>query len=399
MTTSARERLQSLPPLARESAQTPHSGIREIANLAQMNSEAIRLEIGQPNFRTPEHVAAAARRAIDEGWTFYTQTQGLLSLREALAEKLARVNGIAAATPDRITCGVGGVGVIAAAFASVLEAGDEVLLPDPAWPNFRIMCAWAHARPVSYRCPAQAGYQPDVEHLASLITPRTKLIVVNSPNNPTGAIWSRDALTRIAELAQRHGIWMLSDECYDQIVLDGEIQSSAALVPEAPIISVFTFSKTYAMTGWRLGYGVAPEPLIDTMAKVLESTCSCSPTVSQKAAEAALAGPQEPVAEMVAAYRRRRDLVADILRADGLLAALPAGAFYVMADVSPSGMESRDFALALLRERGVAVAPGSAFGNVAAKAVRISLASSEEDLREGVTRLCTFVRERAGARG
>ena len=398
MTTSAREGLQSLPPLAHESAQTPHSGIREIANLALTIPNAIRLEVGQPNFRTPEHVAAAAQQAIQEGWTFYTQTQGLRSLREALTEKLARVNGIAA-TPERITCGVGGVGVIAAAFASVLEAGDEVLLPDPAWPNFRIMCAWAHVRPISYRCPAQAGYQPDVEHLASLITSRTKLIVVNSPNNPTGAIWSRDALTRIAELAQRRGIWMLSDECYDQIVLDGEIQSAAALVPDAPIISVFTFSKTYAMTGWRLGYGVAPEPLIDTMAKVLESTCSCPPTVSQKAAEAALAGPQEPVAEMVAAYRRRRDLTAELLRADGLLAALPAGAFYVMADVAPSGMESRDFALALLRERGVAVAPGSAFGSVAANAVRISLASSEDDLREGIARLCAFVKDRAGARG
>jgi|SRR5579872_1400906 len=393
----ARDPLATLPPLARASAEVTHSGIREISNLAIRIPGAIRLEVGQPDFRTPAHICAGAQRAIEEGWTFYTETTGTFALREALAEKLARVNGIVT-TPEQITCGIGGVGVIAAAFAALVEPGDEVLLPDPAWPNFRIMCAWSHARARTYRCPPETGFQPDVEHLASLISPRTKLIVINSPNNPTGEIWHRATLEQIAALAQRHGIWLLSDECYDQIVLDGAVQSAAALAPRAPIISVFTFSKTYAMTGWRLGYAVAPRALIDTMEKMLESMCSCPPTVSQKAAQAALAGPQEPVAEMVSAYRRRRDLVVEILRAQGLLVAVPTGAFYIMADVSSSGMESREFALALLRERGVSVAPGSAFGDVASGAVRISLASSDDDLREGVARLCDFVKERRAAR-
>ncbi|MDE2571059.1 MAG: aminotransferase class I/II-fold pyridoxal phosphate-dependent enzyme [bacterium] len=391
-------RAQALPPQSRESAETAHSGIREIANLALLTPGAIRLEVGQPDFPTPAHVGEAAKRAIDDNWTFYTETQGLLSLREALVAKLARVNGVAA-TPDRITCGIGGVGVLAAAFAALVEAGDEVLLPDPAWPNFRIMCAWTHARGKSYRCPQEAGFQPDLEHLESSITPHTKLIVVNSPNNPTGVVWSRSSLERIAELAQRRGIWLLSDECYDQILMDGRPLSPASFAPDAPIVSGFTFSKTYAMTGWRLGYAVAPAPVIDTMAKVLESMCSCPPTISQKAAEAALAGPQDCVAEMNAAYRRRRDLVAGILRAHGLLTALPEGAFYIMADITPSGMPSREFALSLLRERAVAVAPGSAFGAVAAGAVRVSLASSDDQLREGVSRLCAFVRKCAEARG
>ncbi|HVA37430.1 MAG TPA: pyridoxal phosphate-dependent aminotransferase [Candidatus Dormibacteraeota bacterium] len=389
--------LSILPPLSHACAETAHSGIREVANLALEMPGAIRLEVGQPDFRTPANICEAAKRAIDDGWTCYTPTRGIPTLREALIAKLARVNGIAA-RDEQITVGIGGVGVIAAAFASLVEPGDEVLLPDPAWPNFRIMCAWTHAQLKTYRCPAASGFQPDVEHLAAQITPRTKLIVINSPNNPTGVVWERAKIEAMVELARSRGVWLLSDECYDQILLDGAPFSPASRAPDAPIISVYTFSKTYAMTGWRLGYAVAPAPLIDTMAKVLESLCSCAATVSQKAAEEALTGPQEAVAEMNAAYRRRRDIVVEILRARGLLTAVPTGAFYAMADVSPSGLDSREFALDMLRERAVAVAPGSAFGQVASGAVRISLASSDDDLREGVGRLCEYVRERGEKR-
>ena len=385
----------SLPPLAHGPAEGHHSGIREIANEAIRTPGAIRLDVGQPNFRTPDHIGAAGKRAIDDGMTYYTHTQGLLSLREKLAAKLARVNGIHV-TPDRIACTPGGVGAIAAVFASVLEDGDEVLLPDPGWPNFRMMLSWTDAKGVFYPCRPADGFQPDLDALAHLITPRTKLIVVNSPNNPTGAIYPRKTIEKLVELAQRHNLWMISDECYDQIVLDGSWISPASLAPDdSRIASVFTFSKTYSMTGWRLGYVAGSAELIDTATKVLESNSSCTSTISQVAAEAALDGPQDCVTEMVTAYRRRRDLVVDLLREAGLFIVEPAGAFYIMADVSPSGLDSRSFAFELLRKKGVSVAPGSAFGEVGKDAVRISLASSDQDLREGVGRLAEFVRLRS----
>jgi aspartate/methionine/tyrosine aminotransferase len=385
----------SLPPLAQGPAEGRHSGIREIANEAIRTSGAIRLDVGQPNFRTPDHIGEAGKRAIDDGKTYYTHTQGLLSLREKLVAKLARVNGIHV-TPDRVACTPGGVGAIAAVFASVLEDGDEVLLPDPGWPNFRMMLSWTDAKGVFYPCHPADGFQPDLEALARLITPRTKLMVVNSPNNPTGAIYPRKTIEKLVELAQRHNLWMISDECYDQIVLDGSWTSPASLAPDdARIASVFTFSKTYSMTGWRLGYVAGSADLIDTVTKVLESSSSCTSTISQVAAEAALDGPQDCVTDMVTAYRRRRDLVIDLLREAGLFIAEPAGAFYVMANVSPSGLDSRAFAFELLRKKGVSVAPGSAFGEVGKDAVRISLASSDQDLREGVSRLAEFVRARS----
>jgi aspartate/methionine/tyrosine aminotransferase len=387
--------LPALPSLAHLPAETAHSGIRELANEALRTPGAIRLEVGQPNFQTPKHVGEAGKRAIDEGKTFYTHTQGLLSLREKLVAKLERVNGFRV-TPDRIATTPGGVGAIAAVFAAVLEPGDEVLLPDPGWPNTRMMLSWTGTRGVFYPCPPTSGFMPDLDALEKLITPRSKLLLINSPNNPTGAVYPRAVIERVIEIAQRHNLWLLSDECYDQILLDGSWTSPASLAPEDPrIASVFTFSKTYAMTGWRLGYVAGSDELIDTVTKVLESNSSCVSTISQVAGEAALDGPQDCVAEMNAAYRRRRNEVVDILREADLFISEPSGAFYCMADVSPSGMGSRDFAFKLLRERGVSVAPGSAFGHVAKGAVRISLASSDEDLREGVGRLAEFVRELA----
>jgi aspartate/methionine/tyrosine aminotransferase len=315
----------------------------------------------------------------------------MLSLREKLVAKLTRVNGIRT-VPENIACGPGGVGAIAAMFAAVLEKGDEVLLPDPGWPNYRMMLSWTGARGVFYPCPPSSGFQPDLDALASLITPKTKILVVNSPNNPTGAVYPLATMKAFVDLAQRHNVWLLSDECYDQIVLDGSSTSPATLAPDDPrIATVFTFSKTYSMTGWRLGYLTGPAELVDTATKVLESNSSCVSTISQVAAEAALTGPQDCVAEMVNAYRRRRDLVVQILKDAELFIAEPTGAFYIMADVGPSGLPSRDFAFALLRERGVSVAPGTAFGQVAGDAVRISLASSDADLREGVGRLAEFV--------
>ena len=367
-----------------------HSGIREIANEAIRRPGTIRLDVGQPDFPTPQHVKDAGKRAIDENKTFYTHTQGLLSLREKLVSKLARVNGIKT-TPEAIAVGPGGVGALAAMLAAVVEHGDEVMLPDPGWPNYRMMLPWLGAHGVFYPCPPALGFQPDLDALERLINSRTKVLVVNSPNNPTGAVYPRQTIEAFIELAQRRNLWLLSDECYDQIVLDGSWTSPAALAPDDPrIATVFTFSKTYSMTGWRIGYLTGSADLVDTATKVLESNSSCVSTITQVAAEAALDGPQDCVAEMVTAYRRRRDLVVGILKEAELFISEPAGAFYIMADVSPRGLPAREFAFALLRERGVSVAPGTAFGQVAGEAVRISLASSDVDLDTGVRRLAQF---------
>lgn len=385
--------------LSRTLLEAPHSGIREISILAAAQPDAILLEVGQPDFRTPPHVVEAAKRALDEGWHGYTPTAGLSSLRERLTGKLRRVNGIDVPSAQ-VICGIGGAGVIANALAALCNPGDEVMLPDPGWPSYRLTLATAQLRGLLYPCPPALGFLPDLDRLEAMVTPRSRVLVVNSPNNPTGRVYPPDVLRRLGEIADRHGLRIVSDECYDQIMLDG--------APVAPgmwehadserVVSCFTFSKTYAMTGWRLGYAVAAPEVADLMIKATEGTVSCASVVTQKAAEAALDGPQGCVAEMVAGYRRRRDLVVDLLREAGLLLSVPEGAFYILADVSPSGLTSFDFSVRLLHERGVAVAPGTAFGDVAAGAVRVSLASSDDDLREGVGRLCDLVAELRDAR-
>jgi aspartate/methionine/tyrosine aminotransferase len=369
-----------------------HSGIREISNIAISRPGTIRLDVGQPNFRTPDHIAEAGKRAIDEGYTFYTHTQGLIGLRERLVAKLQRINGYRVA-PEQIACASGGVGAIAAAMAAILEPGDEVLLPDPGWPNYRMMPPWLGARSVFYPLLATGDFLPDLERMESLVSSRTRILVINSPGNPTGAVYPRSVVEQLADFAVRHDLWLISDECYDQIVFEGEAVSPASFLNDGRVISIYTFSKTYSMTGWRLGYGVGDSGVIDTMTKVLESNTSGPSTIAQKAAEAALDGSQECVAEMVAAYAHRRDLAVDLLEEAGLLVSIPHGAFYIMADVSKAGLDARDFALRLVAERGVSVAPGTAFGKVGAGFVRISLASSDEDLREGISRLAEAVRQ------
>jgi aspartate/methionine/tyrosine aminotransferase len=386
-----------LPALASSVLEAKSSGIREISLLALEHPGCLRLEVGQPDFRTPAHISEAGKKAIDDGITYYTPTAGFPSLRAKIAAKLKRVNGIAVA-PEEVAVAPGGCGAISAALAALTDPGDEVLLPDPCWPNFRMMLAWTHTRGVFYPCPPAAGFLPDIDGLRRVITPRTKVLLVNSPHNPTGVVYPRPVLEQLAEVAQRHNLWLISDECYDEIILDGSTQAMSGVLDDGRVISVMTFSKTYSMTGWRLGYAVASKDVITSITKVLESTSSNTSSITQVAGEAALDGPQDCVGEMVGAYRRRRDLVVDLLREAGLLLNVPTGAFYIMADVSPSGLPSREFAIRLLKERGVGVAPGTAFGDQARDAVRISLASSDVALREGVGRLAELVQELSAAR-
>lgn len=354
--------------------------------LAQDTRGAIRLDIGDPDFGTPPHVTDAFARATRDGFSHYGPGAGLLSTREVIATKLRERNGIQA-TPDQVVVTVGGCGALFLAFLSVLDPGDEVLVPDPGWPQMVSMAFAMGAVALPYRLDTNAGFVPDLDDLALRIGRRTKAVVVNSPGNPTGAILPRKILADLLALANSRGLWTISDECYDELVLEGEGVSAAAVGDADRIISVFSMSKTYAMTGWRLGYVVAPTTIAALMARAQEPMVSCAPTPVQKAAEAALSGSQDLVVEMRDAYRRRRDVALAVLDAGGIAYVRPRGAFYLMTDITASCTTSAKFALQLLQRAGVAVVPGSAFGGCGEGMVRISLAASAADVAEGVTRL------------
>lgn len=367
-------------------ARLPRSGIRGIMELALQLDDVVRLEIGDPDFPTPAHIVDAAAEAARAGFTHYSPGVGLASLRELVAEKVRTRNGVAC-TPDEVAVTTGACGGLFSTFLALLDPGDEVLVPDPGWTTMVPMALAAGVTPVPYLLDRRNAFDLDPDAVAGRVGPRTRAIVVNSPSNPTGAVAGTAALEGVLELAGRHGIWLVSDECYEDIVFEGEHASAAALGDPERVVSVFSFSKSYAMTGWRVGYVVAPSEVVRAVAKAQEPVVSSASTVSQKAAEAALLGPRDPVDAMRAAYRRRRDLALSLLDERGVGYARPRGAFYVMVDVAAAGEPSEAFALRLLRERRVAVVPGSAFGEGGEGMVRVSLAATEQAVAVGLERL------------
>jgi aspartate/methionine/tyrosine aminotransferase len=364
------------------------SGIREVMDAAWARSDVIRLEVGEPDFPTPPNVVQAAHVAALKGHTGYMPSEGLPQLREALAVKVRERNGYRV-TPEQVIVTHGGVEAIYASLLTLTQPGDEILLPDPAWPNFLMMARLLNLTAVTYPLTVDSGFLPTVETLEKLVSDRASVIVINSPSNPLGAVINAARMTELLEFAARHGLWMLSDECYDEITFDGSFVSPASISSER-VVSVYSFSKTYAMTGWRIGYAVAPAQLAATLAKCQEPLISCVNTPTQYAALAAVTGPQELVAGMRDAYRERRDLALAVLKESPLQAFTPQGAFYLWVDISSARVGSRDLVMRLLDERGVAVAPGSAFGERGEGFVRVSLASSPGALAEGVRRLVDF---------
>jgi aspartate/methionine/tyrosine aminotransferase len=349
--------------------------------------------VGDPDFATPEHIVRAAGEAAAAGLTHYAPNAGLASLRERIAEKLERANRLNV-TPEQVVVTPGSGEAVFSTMLALVDPGDEVLLPDPAWPNFTQMVVAARAQVVPYPLDRHAGFQPDVDALEQLVSPRTKVLVVNSPGNPTGAVFPRATLRRLAELAERHDLYVIGDECYERIIFEGEHVSMAEEAGLERTIVIQSFSKTYAMTGWRVGYAVASPELAGVLARLQEPIVSCASTVSQKAAEAALTGSQAPVEAMCAAYRRRRDLAVDIVGRAGLLPAVPHGAFYMLVDVSAAGSDTSTFARELVLRDRVAVAPGETFGPGGAGLVRISLAADDGQLAEGLSRLVAAVQRR-----
>ncbi len=369
----------------------PRSGIRVVMDLAWELGDVLHLEVGEPNFPTPDSVVEAAVAAARGGFTKYTPNTGILPLREALVDKLARENGIFT-TPDQIVVTVGGVAALACALIATVPTGSEVLLPDPGWPNYAMQLHIMDAQPVYYPLRPENGFEPDLDELAALVTPRTRAILINSPSNPIGSVWSEKTIRAVVDFALRHDLVLISDEVYERIIFDGRHVSPAALAPSgSPIISIYSFSKTYAMTGWRVGYAVAPPPINDLIARLQEPTVSSGCSISQKAALAALALEPGVVEMMVSAYRERRDAAHRIFSERGVRAFLPQGAFYMWIDISGSGRGSFDFARSLITETRVAVAPGATFGPGSDGWIRISLANSLETIVAGCERIAEFL--------
>jgi aspartate aminotransferase len=358
---------------------------------------AARLHIGEPSFRTPEHIRLAAIEALQGEPITYGPAAGWPWLRELIAEKIERVNGYHVG-PQQVAIAMGGTGAIQSALLATVGVGDEVLIPDPHWPHYTMQLACCGATAVSYPLDPQNEWLPNIAHLERLVTARTRLLVINSPGNPTGAVYSAQLVEDLLDFARRHDLYLLSDECYDEILFEGMHVSPGALLTHdefnlGRVICVYTFSKTYAMTGWRIGYLVTGTQLLKTITYVLDASYTNISTVIQRAAAAALTGPQTCVAEMRQTYHRRRDLAIRLLKDLGRYVYTPHGAFYLLIDVTGhdgTGRRGRQFALDLLRERNVAAAPGSTFGSVAENHVRISLAASDEEIVHGVQEICAF---------
>lgn len=365
--------------------------------------KVIHLEIGGPDFNTPQHIREAAIEAIKRGETHYTPTPGIAELREAIAENLKKIYGVDLDWNKNIAVTVGGKQGVFASILAVVEEGDEVIYPNPGYPAYESAAAYAGAKTVPYRLTMEDNFTMKPEKLAELITPKTKLVAINSPHNPCGTVMSEEDVKGIVELAEDHGFYILTDEIYRPILFDGlkhysPLQYASDL---SRIILVDGFSKRYAMTGWRLGYVAVSEEIYPYLLKLLNNMTSCPVSFVQRAAIAAIRGPQEPVYEMIREYERRRDVVVEELsKIEGIRFARPTGAFYAFVDVSKPlerlGKKSEEFVMSLIERYGVAVLHGTAMGSYGEGFIRISFANSVENIREGIRRLGEAVKEALG---
>jgi len=375
------------------------SGIREVYEA--LNAWAARtpgrrpipFHLGMPDFDTPEHIKQALYNAVREGFVRYTSSRGTPDLLDALARKLKRENGIDA-DPARhlvVTCGANEA--ISAAIIALVDPGDEVIVPDPTWPHYEHCIRIAGATPVLSRLRPEDGFVMKAADVSALLSPRTRMIIMNSPHNPTGAMMPEEEIAALAELARNHGVWLMSDEAYERITYDAPHVSPASLPRTSSfVITIGCLSKTYAMTGWRLGYFCGPEEAADAVNRVHLYTVTCAASFNQRAAVAAFDGGDACIRRMVDAYRRRRDLIVELLRAiPGVEVQLPAGAFYVFPSVKAFGTSSREIAMRLVNEEGVGAVHGSSFGTGGEGFLRLAYACSEDDIREGIKRMARLL--------
>jgi aspartate aminotransferase len=365
--------------------------------LEAQGRDIIHLEIGQPDFETYSHVALAGVRAIVSGKTRYNPPSGVPALREALAEDAGRRRGMCF-TPEQVVVAPGTKPLLFLPLLALLEPGDEVIYPDPGFPSYEAAIGLAGGSPVPVPLVEEQGYDLDLPALQAAISPRTRLIILNSPGNPTGGVHPPETLERIAELALRHDLWVLSDEIYARLVYsdNGEARGAKGLAPSIAALPGMAertiiadgFSKTYAMTGWRLGFGLMPASLADKMDLLLTHSVGCTATFTQFAGLEAVLGPQDEVDRVVAEFRRRRDLIVDGLNAiPGVRCPVPSGAFYAFPNIAAFGRPSAELADHLLEQAGVALLPGTAFGRNGQGYLRLTYANSVDNIQRALERM------------
>jgi len=379
--------------ISRRLSSVKPSGVRELFNLARKYPGVVDLTLGEPDVTTPLHIREAARRALDEGYTHYTPNAGLSELRQAIADRYERDYG-ARVDVNEILITQGGTQAILEALASITDEGDEVLIPTPAFVGYFGSASLLGIRTIEVPTSEENGFIPDVDAMRRAAGQRTKALIINSPNNPTGAVYGRHVLEEIISFAEERDLWIISDEVYERFVFDGEFISMSSFDDDVRrrTIIINSFSKTYAMTGWRLGYMVAPEEVVEAAIKFQMYDAVCPSSIAQRAALEALRGPMDEVDNYVAEVGRRLDRAYSRLSSmEGINVVRPKGAFYIFPRID-SGMSSADFARALIEEERVAVAPGSAFGGAGEGHVRISLAASMEMIERGLDGLERFLR-------
>lgn len=373
--------------MARLGTETAFEVLARARALEAQGRDVVHLEVGEPDFDTPANIIAAGVDALQSGWTHYGPAPGDMALREAIA---AYINTRGTSyEPDQVVVTPGGKPVMFFTILALLEQGDEAIYPDPGFPIYGSMIDFSGATGVPIPLREDAGFSLDVDELASLITDRTRLIILNTPANPTGGVIERADLERIAELAVEHDIMVLADEIYAELIYDGEHVSIASFPGMAErTILLDGFSKTYAMTGWRLGYGLFPGDLAGAVAKLMVNSNSCTSVAVQRAGLEALTGPQDSVVQFREAFRKRRELIVEGLNAiDGVTCVMPKGAFYAFPNITGTGMTSKQFADRLLEDFGVAAIAGTSFGAAGEGYLRLSYANSEANLKKALGRI------------
>lgn len=372
------------------------NGIREIMELVMEMDDVIQLQVGEPVINTPDFVKEGAIKAINDNYSRYTANAGFPSLREAICGRIATNYG-AKIGLDNVIVSPGAVAAINIMLYSIVDEKEEVLIPNPSYPNYDALVRIQGAIPIYYSTPQKLNYSPDVNDIKRKITSKTRAIIINSPNNPTGAVYSKQTLKEIVNVAEQHKLYIISDEIYDDLTLEGTFNSILSVGQNYldHIIAIYGFSKTFAMTGWRLGYAIIPAHLYKIAIKLQEPVYTCASSISQKAGEAALLAKESKkfINEMKGHYLQKRDVVCEILDEEGLPYVKPKGAFYIPIDISKTNMTSKEFAIQLLEEQGVAVAPCETFGPSGEKLIRICFAGDLEELLVGVKRLCHYYKK------
>lgn len=379
--------------LSKTAAELPPSGIRKFFDVAAQMENVISLGVGEPDFITPWSIRDETIASIEEGYTSYTANPGLLELRQEISNYLKKRFNIEYDPKNQIIVTIGASQALDLAFRAILNPGEEVLIIEPAFVSYPALVTLAGGKPVQVGTKAENGFKVTPEQIEEALTPNTKAILICSPNNPTGTFLNKDDLTKIAEVAIKHNLVVITDEIYAELTYDEDYVSMASLPGMYErTITINGFSKAFAMTGWRLGYVAAPEALIQAMLKIHQYTTMCAPHMLQHGAIEALRNGKDQVEEMQRSYRRRRNYIVSSLNEIGLECHTPGGAFYVFPSIKNTGLTSQEFAEQLLKKERVAVVPGSAFGESGEGYIRCSYATSMEQLQEAIIRIDRFLK-------